>query len=141
MLPSRVPLNDSVRPLLTAGEMRLTSVPSDLNSDISADTWKPAGQPSVVDQVGVWVAAPLAGLRIRLPGFEPVAAIANPAVRSAAPLIMPATPTSNTARRILPAVRHLNFASRAALGTPSMTGIAADATAQAVNSGRTAGEE
>ena len=114
MLPSSVPPNGAVRPLLTAGEMRLASVPSGLNSLTSAEAWKFFGQPSVVDHVGVRVVAPLAGVRIRLPGSEPLAASANPAVTSAAPVVMPTSAKSITARRILLADRHRLRASRTA---------------------------
>jgi hypothetical protein len=104
--------NGAVRPLLITVEMRLRSVPSGLNSSTRADPWKPFGQPSVVDQVGVRVVAPLAGLRIRLPGSEPFAASASPAVTSPAPVVIPTSPKNMTARRTLLAVRHLLLASR-----------------------------
>jgi hypothetical protein len=106
-VPSRVPLNAPVRPMLTAGEMRLASV-APLNSAIWADAWKLVGHPSVVDHVGFTVLAPLAGLRDRLPGSAPTLASADAAVSSPAPAARPSTARSTS---------HLTFASRSASRT------------------------
>src|SRR5215469_9998779 len=109
MLPSSVPLNPAVSPLLTTGEKRVTSVPPVVKTEISADTCSAAGHPVEVDQVGVDAAAPVGGFRARLPGCVPTAASADPAVVTAAPAVRPTSPRITALRRSRPAVPHFNF--------------------------------
>jgi hypothetical protein len=138
----RVRLNpvDAVTALLTF-EMELAKLLSVLNSASWADPWLLAGHASVVFAVGVSVVAPLAGVSTRLPGSDPTPeASANPAVTSPTPAIMPTAPESTTPRRILVAVRHLNFSSRKRLSVSLGAGIADHATACTANSGCPCGE-
>jgi len=132
-LKSSVPLNPAVRPWLTTGEMRLLNDPLVLKSAIWADTWKPAGQPSVVDHVGCSEVAPVAGLRLRLPTSEPLAANANPAVSRPTPAIMPSAPETTTRRRSPAAARLMSLASLKGPMASLDTGIAANATALTSN--------
>jgi hypothetical protein len=140
MGPWNVPLNAAVG-AFTTFETRLAKLPLVLNTDTTADFWKPVGHPSVVDQVGVDEAAPLAGLRLRLPGSKLLAARANPAVSSPAPAIIPSAPVSKNARRIPVTVLHLAFAPRREPRRSLVTGMAVDATAWTANSGSTSGEK
>jgi hypothetical protein len=111
-LPRSVPWNAEVG-LATTGEMRLAKLPLGLNSDSWADFWKPEGQASVVDHVGVTVAAPLVGVKTSLPGWEPwadaAAAEAAPAESRLAPMVKPVAARIKAPCRTLPAVRQLTF--------------------------------
>jgi hypothetical protein len=84
----------------TTFEMRLAKDPSVLNSDTTAEPRKPVGHASVVDQVGWLEEAPVAGLRVRLPGSRVLAPRASPAVSRPAPAIMPTAPRSTNSLRI-----------------------------------------
>jgi len=95
--------------LFTTPEMRVTGDPSGLNSSTTADASLPEGHPSVVDQVGWTVRLPLAGVRLRWPGSEPLAARANPAVSSPTPAIMPTAAKIKTTRRTPEAAPHLTL--------------------------------
>jgi hypothetical protein len=95
-------------------EIRLPAVPALVNSVIAADPWKLAGQAVVVDQVGWSVREPEAELSTKLPGCEPTAATAIPAVSRPAPAVIPQIPRRKIARRVVLAVRHLAIASRSA---------------------------
>ena len=128
MVPWKVALWIAEVGLATTFEMRLAKDPLVLNSDTTADAWKSVGHPSVVDHVGCWLVAPLAGFRVRLPGSRVLAAKASPAVRSPAPPIMPTAAKSTTRRRNLTA-RHLSLASLKGPRASLDTGIAAHATA------------
>lgn len=68
----RVPWN-GVFTEFVACEM-LKVVPSGLTVRKTADPWNPAGHPVLVDQVGVLVIDPLAGLSATPPGSVPRAA-------------------------------------------------------------------
>src|SRR5215472_11843426 len=102
---SRVPLNGAVG-LATVGESTLPMLPSVLSTYRTADVWKPVGHAVLVDQVGVRLEDPLAGLRVRLPGWAPTPAWADAAVSSAAPAVAPATPSMSTVRRSRPVLGH-----------------------------------
>ena len=73
MLACSVPLNAEAVPF-TAFEMLLVVVPSAWTSRKTADPCNPAGHALLVDQVGVLVVAPLAGLSVTAPGIVPTAA-------------------------------------------------------------------
>src|SRR5690242_17488351 len=67
-----VPLNGA--PMTVDGRAAVRMpwfVPSLAATSIPAVDWKPAGQAVVVENAGVSVEAPLDGLRMRLPGWEP----------------------------------------------------------------------
>jgi len=128
MVPWKVAFWIAVVGFSTTFEMRLANDPSVLNSDTTADFWKPDGHPSVVDQVGCRLDAPEAGFSVRLPGSRVLAAMASPAVRRPAPPIMPTAAKSTTRRRTLTA-RHLSLASLKGPRASLDTGIAVDATA------------
>jgi len=95
-------------------EIRLPGVPVRLNSVIAADPWKLVGHAVVVDQVGCAVRGPEVWLSTKLPGWEPTAASAIPAVSRPAPAVIPQIPRRKIARRVVLAVRHLAIASRSA---------------------------
>jgi hypothetical protein len=131
ILPRSDPLNALVT-LVTVGEALVAMLPSAFSAYRTADTWKPAGHPFVVDQVGVKVVAPLGGWKLRLPGSVPVTASAAVAVSSPAPAVNPSAPRSTS---------HLTFASRRESRTGRITDIAAHDMAQTANSRRTSGEK
>jgi hypothetical protein len=126
-----VPLN-AVVTLATVGETLLPMLPSVFSAYRTADPWKPAGHPSVVDQVGDKVVAPLGGLKLRLPGSVPVTASAAAAVSSPAPAVTPSR---------LRVTSDLTFASRRESSTTRVADIAANGMAKTANSGRTNGEK
>jgi hypothetical protein len=95
IFPRSDPLNALVT-LATVGETLLPMLPSAFSAYMTADTWKPAGHPSLVDQVGDNVVAPLGGLKLRLPGSVPVTASAAVAVSSQAPAVRPSAPRSTS---------------------------------------------
>jgi len=105
-------------------EIRLPGVPALVNSVIAADPWKLAGHAEVVDQVGWVVKGPEAWLSTNLPGCEPTAASAIPAVSRPAPAVMPQIPRRKIARRVVLAVRHLAVASRRAPDIICVVGMA-----------------
>jgi hypothetical protein len=118
--------------LETVGETLVPMLPSVFSAYRTADVWKPAGHPSVVDQVGCKVARPLGGLKLRLPGSEPVTASAAAAVNSPAAAVRPSRLRTTSA---------LTFASRRESRTTRVADIAADGMAKTANSGRTSGEK
>src|SRR5215469_1222650 len=110
MVPCSVALVMGAAGAATTFETRLAAVPLVLNSSITAEPWKFVGHPVVVDHVGCVVsgAGPML-LRVRLPGWEPLAASAEPAVITAAPAARLTTPRTTAPRRSRPAVPHFSF--------------------------------
>ena len=72
MGPCSVPWNGAVTKLLTFEMLKV--LPSGLTARKTADPWNPAGHAVVVDQVGMLLVAPLAGVSATAPGFVPKAA-------------------------------------------------------------------
>jgi hypothetical protein len=128
---SSAPLNAAVT-LATVGETLLPMLPSVFSANRTADLWKPAGHPSLVDQVGDKVVAPLGGLKLRLPGSVPVTASAAAAVSSPAAAVRPSR---------LRITSDLTFASRRESRTTRVADIAANGMARMANSGRTRGKK
>jgi hypothetical protein len=115
--PCSVPLNAEVT--LSAAIEMLKVVPSALTARKTAEPWNPAGQPVVVDQVGVLFVEPLAGFSATAPGSVPKADWAPCASCAAYP--PSSTPPTTTAPAIHPAIERaflLNTGSLPSTGRP-----------------------
>lgn len=110
IVPCSVPLNAAVG-LSTTADMLPATDPSVLNSDTTAEPWKPVGHASVVAQVGCVETGPLSGVSVRLPASSVLAAMAKPAVSSPTPAIMPTVAKATASRRIPVGVRLLALSS------------------------------
>ncbi len=98
MVACSVPLNGADVPFTTF-EMLLVVLPLAWTSRKTAEPWNPDGHATLVDQVGLPLAAPLAGLSVTAPGSVP-----KPARAAGAANTPSSTPPAATAPTRQPAI-------------------------------------